>query len=74
MSTVAGTGRKDGRSRAGFLLDIALFIFLFAVAYVIVLQRLGVTERGMPGAGAPVVACISSKRGFIVNGLLTRVD
>jgi hypothetical protein len=58
MSTVAGTGRKDGRSRAGFLLDITLSIFLLAVAYVIVLQRLGVTEGGVPGAGAPFVAAV----------------
>ncbi len=56
MSIVAGTGRKGGRYRAGLLLDIVSSLFLLAVAYVIVLQRLGVTEGGTPGPLAPFLA------------------
>ncbi len=60
MSTVAGTGRKGGRYRAGILLDIASSLFLLAVAYVLILQGLGVTEAGVPGGGAPFAAALGA--------------
>ncbi len=67
MSTVAGTGRKGGRYRTGLLLDIGFSLFLLAVAYVIVLQRLGVTEGGAPGPVAPFLAGL----GVIVLWMVT---
>ncbi len=60
MSTVAGTGRKGGRYRAGLLLDIAFSLFLLAVAYVLILQGLGITEAGVPGEGAPFAAALGA--------------
>ncbi len=67
MSTVAGTGRKGGRYRTGLLLDVAFSVFLLAVTYVVVLQRLGVTEGGVPGPSAPFVAAA----GVIVLWMVT---
>lgn len=67
MSTVANTGRKGGRYRAGLLLDVAFSVFLVAVAYVIALQGLGVTERKALGPSAPFVAGL----GVIVLWMLT---
>lgn len=67
MSTVAGTGRKGGRYWAGLVLDIAFSLFLLAVAYVIVLQRLGVTEGGAPEPMAPFLAGL----GVIVLWMVT---
>jgi hypothetical protein len=67
VSTVAGTGRKGGHYRAGLVLGIAFSLFLLAVAYVIVLRRLGVTEGGAPGPMAPFLAGL----GVIVLWMVT---